>query len=188
MTTHPPTVLVVEDEPEMRELLTTFLRPKYRVKSVETGTEAMELVESADAMLLDRRLPGMMGAEVLGRIRRDGNDIPVGMVSAVDPTFDILEMEFDDYLTKPVGQQELLTAVHGLIQRLDYDAVLREYLALASKVKLLESEKPRHQLDRHEGYVALRKRFDTIKRDARATLNESVDRDEVTELMSRIEG
>ena len=188
MTTNPPTVLVVEDEPEMRELLTTFVRPKYRVKSAETGTEALQLIDSADAVLLDRRLPEMMGSEVLDRVRSEGNDVPVAMVSAVDPTFDILEMEFDDYLTKPVGQQELLTAVHGLIQRLDYDDVIREYLALASKVKLLESEKPRHQLDRHEGYVALRKRFDAIKHDARATLNESIDRDEVTELMARIEG
>lgn len=188
MTTHPPTVLVVEDEPEMRELLTTFVRPKYRVKSAETGTEAMELVESADVMLLDRRLPGMTGTEVLEAIRRDGNDIPVAMVSAVDPTFDILEMEFDDYLTKPVGQQELLTAVRALVQRIEHDPVLREYFALRTKIRLLEAEKPRHQLARHAAYDALRERFEAVKHDAQAIVNESVDPDDVTDILTRIEG
>lgn len=187
MTADLPTVLIVEDEPELRELLTTFVRPKYKVKTAETGEVALELVDSADVMLLDRRLPGMMGTAVLELIRESGNDIPVAMLTAVDPSFDILEMNFDDYLTKPIGQQELLTLIEGLVRRVDVEDVFREYLAIASKLRTIESEMSMVELERNAAYGALQDRFETVRQDAQATLDGSVQPEEVGDLLTLIE-
>jgi len=58
--------------------------------------------DEVDAVLLDRRMPDVHGDEVLARLREEGCDCPVIMTTAVDPGMDILEMDFEDYLCKPV--------------------------------------------------------------------------------------
>lgn len=79
-------VLVVDDEPDLRLLVELQLTPEYDVDAVATGEEALEAVgrERYDAILLDLRLPGIDGWEVLDRLqhRPETRDLPVIVISA----------------------------------------------------------------------------------------------------------
>jgi len=106
MSEQPPLVLVVEDEPDLADLYAAWLGDEYRVRTAYGGQEALDELDEADdevdAILLDRRMPGLSGDEVLAAVRERGIDCRVAMVTAVEPDFDILKMGFDDYLVKPV--------------------------------------------------------------------------------------
>jgi YesN/AraC family two-component response regulator len=77
------------------------------------------------------------------------------MVTAVDPDFDVIEMGFDDYLTKPIDRDGLETAIESLLERKEYDAAMQEYYALASKKAALESSKPASELEASDQYEEL---------------------------------
>jgi len=151
-----PLVLVVEDERDLSELYRTWLAKSYRVRTARDGRAALdELDEDVDIVLLDRRMPDLSGDEVLDRIRERGLDCRVAMVTAVEPDVDIVEMEFDDYLVKPVSEEELLRMVENLRIRDEYDDGVKQLFSLASKKALLEGEKDRTTLETSEEYQQL---------------------------------
>jgi len=151
-----PTVLVVEDDRDLADLYAAWLSDDYDVRTANTAAEALEQFdESVDVVLLDRRLPETSGDEVLTRIREDGSDVQVAMVSAVDPDFDILEMGFDDYLVKPVTREDLADLVERLLARRIYTVEVREYFSLASKRATLEARKDPETLADNEEYQEL---------------------------------
>jgi DNA-binding response OmpR family regulator len=76
----------------------------------------------------------------------------------VDPDFDIAEMGFDAYLTKPVGDDELRDTVDELLTLSEYDEQVRERFAIAEKLVALESEKPGQELATNETYQSLKER------------------------------
>ncbi|WP_435345663.1 response regulator transcription factor [Haloarchaeobius sp. HRN-SO-5] len=149
-------VLVVDDESRLADLFATWLRVEYDVEAAYDGESALNLMEeSVEVVLLDRRMPGLSGDEVLERIREAGYDCRVVMVTAVDPDFDIVEMGFDDYLVKPVSKDELLEGVENVTGRSDYETDIQEYYALVSKKSLLEAEKSDRELETSEEYADL---------------------------------
>ncbi|MFB6163446.1 MAG: response regulator transcription factor, partial [Halococcoides sp.] len=82
-------VLVVEDERSTAEAYARVLDDEYAVEVATTGEHALELLdESTDVVLLDRRMPGLSGAEVLAEIAERSVDCRVAMVTAVEPGFD----------------------------------------------------------------------------------------------------
>jgi len=88
------------------------------------------------------------------------------MVTAVDPDFDIIEMPFDDYLTKPVDRSDLLEMVETMRSRDSYDEQLQEYFAMASKKAILESEKNPVELDTHDEYREVSERVESLREQA----------------------
>ncbi|APX00151.1 HoxA transcriptional regulator [Halobiforma lacisalsi AJ5] len=151
-----PDVLVVDDETRLADLFAAWLQTDWSVETAYDGEEALEkMADSVEVVLLDRRMPGLSGDEVLERIREKGYDARVVMVTAVDPDFDIIEMGFDDYLVKPVSKDELLEMVDTVSDRSDYESEIQEYYALVSKKALLESEKPDRKLAENEEYQEL---------------------------------
>jgi DNA-binding response OmpR family regulator len=156
MSDDPPLVLVVEDERDLSELYRMWLAESYRVRTARDGRAALdELDEDVDVVLLDRRMPDLSGDEVLDRIRERGLDCRVAMVTAVEPDVDIVEMAFDDYLVKPVSEEELLQTVENLRIRDEYDDGVKQLFSLASKKALLEGEKDRSALETSEEYQQL---------------------------------
>jgi len=150
------TVLVVDDERDVTELYKIWLAEHFDVRVAYNGEEALKKLDSSvDVVLLDRRMPGLSGDEVLDTISERDIDCRVVMVTAVKPSFDVIEMGFDDYLVKPVDSEELHEIVTRMLQRTEYDAKLREYFALASKRALLETQKRENVLDTNESYVEL---------------------------------
>jgi DNA-binding response OmpR family regulator len=134
------TVLAVDDEPDLAELYRVYLDPEYDVRIATGGEEAIDAMdETVDVVLLDRRMPDMSGHEVLNAIRGEGYDARVAMLTAVEPDVDIVEMPFDDYKTKPVTKEDLVTLVEVLLHRAAFDERSQEFFALASKKAALEA-------------------------------------------------
>ncbi|MFO8114669.1 MAG: response regulator [Halorubrum sp.] len=134
------TVLAVDDEPDLAELYRVYLDSAYDVRVATGGESAMaQMDESVDVVLLDRRMPDMSGHEVLSAMREAGYDARVAMLTAVEPDVDIVDMPFDDYKTKPVTKEDLLTLVEVLLHRAKFDEHSQEFFALASKKAALEA-------------------------------------------------
>ena len=158
-----PEVLVVDDETRLADLFTAWLETEWSVETAYDGEEALEkLSDSVEVVLLDRRMPGISGDEVLEEIREEGYDCRVVMVTAVDPDFDIIEMGFDDYLVKPVSKDDLHEIVTSVLRRSSYAADVQEYYSLVSKKALLESEKTGRELEANAEYRELRSHVDEL--------------------------
>ena len=116
------TVLVVDDEPVLRNLLSHLLHLEgYKVLEAEDGLAALDVVatEKPDVVLLDVMLPARNGLDVLGDLRR-ASDIPVILVSARAEEADRvtgLRLGADDYVTKPFSAAELSARVESLLRR-----------------------------------------------------------------------
>ncbi len=115
-------VLVVEDDPSVRETATLLLeRAGLRVTAVADGRQALEEVTGHrfDLILLDLMLPSLDGFEVCRTIRRD-SQVPIVMLTARSDTADVvagLELGADDYLTKPFQAAELLARIRAALRR-----------------------------------------------------------------------
>jgi len=116
------TVLVVEDEMKIRDMLRSYLeREGLDVLTTWSGAEALTLVERSapDLVLLDLRLPDVSGEEVAREVRRT-SDVPILMLTAKSAEEDRirgLELGADDYLTKPFSPRELVLRVQALLRR-----------------------------------------------------------------------
>jgi len=171
-------VLIAEDNDELAALIADWLAPDYDVRVATDGREAVERFdESVDVTLLDRRMPGLSGDEVLDRIRDEHADVRVGMVTAVEPDFDVLAMGFDDYVVKPVLEPDVVGLVRRLESLSDYDDTMAEYYRLASTLATLEEAKSDAELDASDEYAAARERLRAVRERADRTLDlESTDR------------
>jgi len=167
------TVLVVDDERDIADLYSTWLLTVHDVRTAHSGPEALRLAdESVDVVFLDRQMPEMSGDEVLDSIADQGIDPAVVMVTAVDPDFDIVEMPFDEYLTKPVSREDLLDTVSEMLVRTTYDDQVQEYFAVASKKATLETQKNTPQLEASDEYQAVSERLEALRDRADSTAAE----------------
>ncbi|WP_426963047.1 response regulator [Haloparvum alkalitolerans] len=162
--TRDPVVLAVDDDTEVLETYRLWLRDGFEVRTAPDGETALEtLGDDVDVVLLDRMMPGLSGGEVLDRIREREVDPAVVMLTALDPDFDVVEMPFDAYLTKPTTREELRGAVETLIERENYSAKLRAYCSLVERRATLEANKSDAELRDHEGYARLQNRIDRLE-------------------------
>ena len=117
------TILIVEDEFAVARGIQYALQQEgYTVVVARSGEEGLEFATSQapDLVVLDVRLPGIDGFEVLRRLRSTGSKAPVLMLTARDEEVDKvigLELGADDYLTKPFGLRELMSRIKALLRR-----------------------------------------------------------------------
>lgn len=150
------TVLVVDDEPSVVDLYAGMLTPRHEVRKATGGEAALEKIdEGVDVVLLDRRMPDLTGDEVLERLRADGYESMVAIVTAVTPTQDVLTMDFDAYRVKPIGTEEINELVDELLLRADYSEEIRELIAASEKLGALRSEYDHEHLRSLEEYAEL---------------------------------
>jgi DNA-binding response OmpR family regulator len=181
-----PTVLIVDDEQAVADVYALRLRDEYDVRTAYGGEAALETMdEDVDVVLLDRRMPDRSGDEVLERLRDAGYDCRVIMLTAVDPGMDILEMDFDDYLCKPVEKLDLVAAIDQQLRVQRYDDRVSEYLEVTSKLALLEEELPPPELDDSDELARLRERVDSLQSQLDETLAEFDDIDTAFREISR---
>ena len=120
-------ILVVDDERAVRDALDRALRLSgYEVVVAEHGLDALARVdeEQPDAIVLDVAMPGVDGLGVARRLRADGHDTPILMLTARDAVDDRvagLDAGADDYLVKPFALEELLARLRALLRRTTQD-------------------------------------------------------------------
>ena len=118
-----PQVLVVDDEPNIRELVQVALKfHGCAVSTAGTGADALRLAESTrpDLIVLDVVLPDLDGFEVCRRLRAGGNEVPVIFLTARDTSSDTvtgLALGGDDYVTKPFSVEALVARVRAVLRR-----------------------------------------------------------------------
>ncbi|QLH83992.1 response regulator transcription factor [Halosimplex pelagicum] len=155
-----PTVLVVDDNRVIADTYAAFLADEFAVEVVYGGEAALDALGPAvEVVLLDRRMPGLSGDEVLARIEDRALDCRVVMVTAVEPTVDVVDLPFDEYVVKPVGRSELIAVVEEMRRRATYDDPLRRFLALASKKATLEVTHDEAELADSEAYRRVEERL-----------------------------
>ena len=114
-----PTLLFIEDDQAIAEMVVEVLQESYEVDHAATGEDGLDLAlhNHFDLMLIDRRLPGMDGVAVIQAVRRAGITTPVLMLTAlgsVDDRVSGLDGGANDYLTKPFDFDELLARLRAL--------------------------------------------------------------------------
>lgn len=120
----PETVLVVDDEDLIRETVALALGEQgYTVLQSADGRQALEMVHSSerlDLVILDLMLPSLNGLDLCRLLRREGNSVPILMLTAKSSETDRvvgLELGADDYLTKPFGMRELIARCRSVLRR-----------------------------------------------------------------------
>ncbi|MBC9823340.1 response regulator transcription factor [Terrabacter sp. MAHUQ-38] len=118
-----PTVLVVDDDPTVREVVAGYLeRAGLEVVLAGDGLAAVDTARdrSPDLVVLDLTLPGLDGLEVFRRMRSERGDLPVVMLTARGEESDRvlgLEIGADDYVTKPFSSRELVLRIQSILRR-----------------------------------------------------------------------
>ena len=117
------TIVVVDDEPSIRELLVASLHfAGYEVETAASGSEAIEVISRTkpDMIILDVMLPDIDGFTVTRRIRQEGITAPVLFLTARDDTQDKvmgLTVGGDDYVTKPFSLEEVVARIRAILRR-----------------------------------------------------------------------
>jgi len=152
-------------------VLALKIRERYETRVAYGGREALESMdETVDAVLLDRRMPDVHGDEVLAEIRDRGYDCVVVMTTAVDPDLNILEMDFDDYLSKPIETETLLATLdQQLDSRRSSDPKLEEFFSVVSKLEVLESELTPAELAHSDEYERRKREAEALGRELQDT-------------------
>ena len=151
------TIVVVDDEPSIRELVSASLHfSGFDVKTASNGTEAIDVITQTDPdlVVLDVMLPEIDGFTVTRRIRQQGVEAPVLFLTARDDTQDKvmgLTVGGDDYVTKPFSLEEVVARIRAILRRtkeqVEDDPVIR--------VADLEINEDSHDVTRHGVLVDL---------------------------------
>ena len=122
-----PTVLIVDDEPNIIELSRMYFEKEgWRIVTANNGEQALReaATQHPDLMLLDIMLPKLDGWEVCKRLRGEGNKTPIILLTARSDEIDKivgLEIGADDYVTKPFNPREVVARAKALLRRQGWD-------------------------------------------------------------------
>ena len=143
------TVLIVDDEKNIRSSLTTTFRlGGYRVETAENGHRALEIVERGgiDLVLLDLQMPGIDGYETLRELRRKGHEVPVIFLTAhgsVERAVEAVKLGAFDFIEKPPHADAILLAARNAMRQTELE---EENLELRSRFDMIGSSPPMREL------------------------------------------
>lgn len=135
-------ILIVDDEISIIELVRVYVEQEgYRLISALDGISAIKKIEkeSPSLAVLDVMLPELNGFEVCRKLRAEGNQIPIIMLTARDDDIDKilgLELGADDYMTKPFNPRELVARIKAILRREDYQLQKEQQILQAGELVL----------------------------------------------------
>ena len=150
-------LVVVDDEPSIRELLSASLRfSGFEVITASNGTEAIEVIVDSqpDLIIMDVMMPDIDGFTVTSRIRQEGIDAPVLFLTARDDTQDKvmgLTVGGDDYVTKPFSLEEVVARIRAILRRPREEVEDNPVIRVAD----LEINEDSHDVTRHGELIDL---------------------------------
>lgn len=150
-------LVVVDDEPSIRELLSASLRfSGFEVITASNGTEAIEVIVDSqpDLIIMDVMMPDIDGFTVTSRIRQEGIDAPVLFLTARDDTQDKvmgLTVGGDDYVTKPFNLEEVVARIRAILRRTREEVEDNPVIRVAD----LEINEDSHDVTRHGELIDL---------------------------------
>ncbi|MBN2975696.1 hypothetical protein BFW88_14310 [Pseudomonas fluorescens] len=177
MASSPATLLIVDDEPQVRKLLETLLQHEgYQTRSASSGEEALTLVaqQPPDLILLDVMMPGMDGFEVANRLKSNPatSNIPIIMLSALnEPGARVsgLHTGAEEFINKPVEHIELWLRVRNLLRLKSHGDQLKKHSAMLEQ-----------QLQRQRDDTTRMNVHDLARQDLETALRTAVEHDEFT--------
>jgi DNA-binding NtrC family response regulator len=138
----PEKLLVVDDEPDMLRLLSMIIKEKtpYEVTTTTNPLEALELAKGGgfDLLLVDLKMPGLNGIELLEAVRRFDEDVPVIIITAygtVEAAVETIRKGGFDFITKPFRKEQILFTVERALRWL---GIVRENKMLKEQLKKAE--------------------------------------------------
>ncbi|MFB6185947.1 MAG: response regulator, partial [Halobacteriaceae archaeon] len=156
-------ILIVEDEKMVANMERELLPNKYEIRHTVTGDEALSIVSNhnIDLIILDRDLPTKSADDLAAEFKTQMDQCLILIVSGYAPDEDILQLEIDDYIQKPITEEKLSKRVEQLLVRAEFNDDIREYLALKSKQHALVNNQGEH-IKTTEAYKKINKKLDNI--------------------------
>ena len=179
-----PTVLLVEDDPQLGKLLKDSLGlKKYQVDLEPSGDRAFQLFQAAkyDIMIVDLILPGMSGLELAKEVRKTDQTTPILFMSAKDQDKDMIEAYCsggDDYIVKPFSTTELALRIYALLKRIK-PTLLEENDFEQVQFGSFIFDYPNRMLSTSNAQISLTKKEAEVLRMLAANINSVVKREKV---------
>lgn len=166
-----PGVLIVEDDSPVAELYAEWVTGDYPVRVAQTAAEARTQWDTEVAVvMLDRRLRTTTAADILEDLREAGSNVKIAMITAVEPDVDIIEMEVDEYITKPLKKAEFRACITRLLHRRTLSQKLDYHFKLASKLAAIETSRCYASPNTTAAASRLQAEFEQISQDITAEL------------------
>ena len=126
-----PLILVIEDEPDIAEIIQAYLiRDGFRSQHCGNGQQGLQYLRQArpDLVLLDIRMPGQNGIDVLQAVRAQGNTPVIMLTALTDDINKLLSLRLgaDDYIAKPFNPEEMVARIHAVLRRSQASAKTRD--------------------------------------------------------------
>ncbi|WP_276249923.1 response regulator [Haloarcula rara] len=160
-------VLVVEDDAEHREVYDRVLSEFYAVSTVASGARAVEtMTDDTDVVVVDRPLPELSVATLVGELTNRYRDCCVGLVTRSEPHFDVDRwLGVDDYLVKPVTTEGLRETVEGLLALAEYDTTYRTLSQKRVRKSVLAQEQRSTRRQQNPECARLRADIERLERE-----------------------
>jgi DNA-binding HxlR family transcriptional regulator len=154
-----PTVLVADDDPRIARMHADWVAERYDVRVATGGQEALERSdESVDLAVLDR---GLAPGDLPGRLRERDDCLVLSLTSS-EPGPEVATIACDEYLVKPTDRETLLGTVERVLDRVDHDTTLREYLALRSRRRAIVAATTERRRADSDAFADLEARLATL--------------------------
>lgn len=171
-------MLVVDDEEPVVEMYTAAFPDEYDVVAATSGADALDIVDDGfDVVVLDRRMPEVSGDEVLEGIHRRGVDCQVVLVTAVEPDRSVIDLQWTDYVVKPIRPAALKEVVERCLRIAAYSDRRQELTSKKLKRNVLEVELDAATLEDSAEYQRLLADIERLEAEVAALENSLESRD-----------
>ncbi|MBX0302670.1 response regulator transcription factor [Haloarcula salinisoli] len=154
------TVLVIDDDSDLRSLYRCWLAESFEVRTAADGVAGLgRLDEDIDVVLIDRQMPRKDGVSVAEDLDRRELDPAVVMISSVEPDVDLLDISVDDYLQKPVERTAVLDSVKRALAVAEQPRPRRHLVSLDRRRQIVEATASPETLN---GETAYQQTVDTL--------------------------